>query len=83
MEELTMTSKERERLQMFINEQREDWEQQERQKAFLAHREGKKYDPLPFPGFDENAALQAVRSGWKSKLDLMFEKKYKKEGIIR
>lgn len=83
MEELTITSQERERLQMFINQQRQDWEQQEQQKAFLAHRNGEEYEVKDFPGFDENAALQAIRSGWKSKLDLMFEKKYKKEGIIR
>ena len=68
MEELTMTSKERERLQMFINEQRSEWDARERQKAFLAHREGKKYDPLPFPGFDENAAIQAVRNGLEIKI---------------
>lgn len=83
MEELTMTSQERERLQMFINEQREDWEQQERQKAFLASRKGENYEVRDFPGFDENAALQAVRSGWKSQLDKMFEKKFRKEGVRR
>ena len=76
-----MTSQERERVRMFINEQREEWDAEERQKAFLATRNGEKYDVKDFPGFDENAALQAIRSGWKSKLDLMFEKKYQREGL--
>ena len=78
-----MTTEERTRVEMFIREQAMDWESQERQKAFLASRSGEKYDPLPFPGFNENAALQAVRSGWKSKLDLLFEKKFKREGVKR
>lgn len=80
---ITMTSQERERVRMFVNEQREIWNAEEQQKAFLASRNGEKYDPLPFPGFDENAALQAVRSGWKSQLDKMFEKKFRKEGVRR
>lgn len=81
MEQLKMTQQERERVQMFTDEQEREWNAEERQKAFLAHREGKKYEPQPFPGFDENAALQAIRSGWKSKLDLLFEKKYQREGL--
>ena len=79
MEELTMTSQERARVRMLINEQRELWNAEERQKAFLASRNGEEYEVKDFPGFDENAALQAVRSGWKSQLDLMFEKKYREE----
>lgn len=76
-----MTTEERTRVEMFIREQAMDWEQQEQQKAFLASRKGEKYEVKDFPGFDENAALQAIRSGWKSKLDLMFEKKFRKEGV--
>lgn len=81
MSELIMTTEERTRVEMFIREQAMDWEQQEQQKAFLASRKGEKYEVKDFPGFDENAALQAIRSGWKSKLDLMFEKKFRKEGV--
>lgn len=77
----TMTLQEKQRVEMFIREQAQEWEQLERQKAFLATRNGEKYEVKDFPGFDENAALQAVRSGWKSQLDLMFEKKFKREGI--
>lgn len=81
MSELSMTTQEKERVQMFIAEQRAEWDEEERHKAFLAERRGEQYEPQPFPGFDENAALQAIRSGWKSQLDKMFDKKFKREGI--
>lgn len=81
MEELTMTTEERTRVEMFIREQAQEWDAEERQKAFLASRKGENYEVKDFPGFDENAALQAVRNGWKSKLDLMFERKFRREGV--
>ena len=83
MSELIMTTEERTKVEMFIREQREEWDAREQQKAFLAHRNGEEYEVKDFPGFDENAALQAIRSGWKSKLDLLFEKKFKREGVKR
>lgn len=81
MEQLKMTQQERTRVETFTREQREEWDAREQQKAFLAHRNGEEYEVKDFPGFDENAALQAIRSGWKSKLDLLFEKKYQREGL--
>ena len=81
MSELSMTTQEKERVQMFIAEQRAEWDEEERHKAVLAERGGQQYEPQHFPGFDENAALQAIRSGWKSQLDKMFDKKFKREGI--
>lgn len=83
MSELSITIQEKERVQMFVAEQRQQWDAEERHKAFLAERKGEQYEPRPFPGFDENAALQAVRSGWQSQLDKMFAKKFKREGITR
>lgn len=77
----TMTLEEKQRVKMFIREQAQEWEREERQKAFLASRKGENYEVRDFPGFDENAALQAVRSGWKSQLDKLFERKFKREGI--
>ena len=41
---------------------------------------GREYEPREFPGFDETVALQAIRNGWRSKLDLAFDKKRKREG---
>ena len=81
MSELSMTTQERERVQMFVAEQQAEWDAEERHKAFLAHRRGEQYEPQPFPGFDENAALQAIRNGWESQLDRLFKKKFKREGI--
>ena len=77
----TMTKQEKERVEMFVAEQRQEWDAEERHKEFLAGKRGEEYEPRPFPGFDENAALQAVRSGWQSQLDQMFDKKFKREGI--
>ena len=76
---LFMTSKEQERVASFIREQQNEWDAQEQQKMYAERLQGKDYEPQPFPGFDEASALQAVRSGWKSKLDLAFERKRKQE----
>lgn len=80
MAELTMTSQERERVDLFIREQRTEWERNEEQKMHLAALKGEEYTPQDFPGYNEQEALNAVRAGWKSKLDMMFEKKRKREG---
>lgn len=79
-EVLTVTQAEKERIALFINEQREEWNREEQNKALLAAREHKSYEPQPFPGFSEEVALRAIRSGWKSNLDKMFERKARREG---
>lgn len=80
MDKLTMTEQEKERVSSFIREQKSEWDAKEQEKVFNERLQGKEYEPQQFPGYDEAAALQAVRNGWKSKLDKMFEKKAKKEG---
>ena len=74
-----MTAQERERVQMFISEQKSDWEREESNKFLLAQREGKEYVKREFPGFSEEVALRAIRSGWKSQLDKLFDAKRKSE----
>lgn len=80
MEKLNITPEEKERVQTFIYEQKEAWNQAERAKMFSAQLQGVEYQPADFPGFDEATALQAVRNGWKSKLDKLFEAKRRREG---
>lgn len=80
MDKLYITPQEQERVAMFIHEQQVQWDETERAKAFSEQIQGRDYEPQPFPGFDEATALQAVRNGWKSKLDLLFENKRKREG---
>lgn len=79
MADLFVTQHEKERVASFIREQQAEWDEQERQKMYAERLKGVEYEPQPFPGFDEATALQAVRNGWKSKLDLAFERKRKQE----
>lgn len=79
MAELFMTEQEKIRVQSFIREQQEAWERKELQEYHNQRLEGKEYQVKEFPGFDEATALQAVRNGWKSQLDLAFERKYKQQ----
>ena len=79
-EVLTVTAEERERIKLFISEQKQDWEREESNKFLLAQREGKEYVKREFPGFSEEVALRAIRSGWKSNLDKLFERKARREG---
>lgn len=76
---LFVTQNEKERVASFIRQQEDEWNEQERAKMYSERLKGIDYEPQPFPGFDEATALQAVRNGWKSRLDLRFEKKRKQE----
>ena len=78
-DKIFMTSQEQARVASFIREQQEEWDAQEQQKMYAERLQCKEYEPQPFPGFDEATALQAIRNGWKSKLDLAFERKRKQE----
>ena len=80
MAELTITAQEKERVALFIQEQKEEWDAKERRVMYDERAKGREYEPREFPGFDEATALQAVRNGWRSKLDLAFDKKRKREG---
>ena len=80
MEELFITSQERERVEAFVNEQKEAWERKEMQEFHRQRLMGKEYELQPFPGIDEATALQQVRNGWESFLDREFKRKREKEG---
>lgn len=80
MEEIIYrTEKERQQVETFIREKKMDFERQERLNAIEAERKGETYQEKDFPGVSEKEALAAVRDGWKSKLDLAFERKRKRE----
>jgi hypothetical protein len=71
--------KERQQVESFIREKKWDFERQECVNAIDAERRGEPYQEKDFPGVSEQEALSAVRDGWKSKLDLAFERKRKRE----
>ncbi len=80
MAEIFYTSeKERQNVEAFIREQKEAFERDEMQKQIAAEREGKTYEMKEFQGVEESKALEAVRAGWKSRLDILFEKKKQRE----
>ena len=78
-EVLYRTEKERQQVETFIREKKMDFERQESLNAIDAERRGESYQEKDFPGVSEHEALAAVRDGWKSKLDLAFERKRKRE----
>lgn len=71
--------KERQQVETFIREKKEEFEYKEFIKVMEAERNFETYDPKEFPGVSKAEALAAVRDGWKSKLDLAFERKRKRE----
>lgn len=71
--------REKQKVKAFINEKRIAWETQECQNCINAERKGETYTEKPFPEISETEALAAVRDGWKSKLEIAFEKKRKRE----
>lgn len=81
MEQKTfITQEERRLIKAFQYEQQREFEQDERYKEAVARLKGENYEPQPFPGVDEEIALDAVRRGWKSGLDRAFERKARREG---
>lgn len=78
--EIYFNEQEKERTQLFLKEKKMTWEREQDMNAILAERKGETYERQPFPEISEKDALQCVRAGWKSELDLRFEKKAKKEG---
>ncbi len=73
------SERERQNVACYIKEQKDAFDYQERQNQLEAEREGKTYEIKEFQGIDEAKALEAVRAGWKSRLDIAFEKKKKRE----
>lgn len=73
------SEKEQQRVEAFIRERRSDFEREQLLNAISAERKGETYQEQEFPGVDKSEALAAVRDGWKSKLELAFERKRKRE----
>ena len=81
MEQKTYISdQERKQMKSFAYERQREHDRNELNKQHCAQLRGEVYEPQPFAGVDEAIALDAVRRGWKSQLDRMFEKKAKREG---
>lgn len=81
MEQKTyITDEERRLMKSFEYERQREHERNELNKQHCARLRGEEYEPQLFGGVSEEIALDAVRRGWKSQLDRMFEKKAKREG---
>ena len=73
------SDKEQQKVESFIREKKMDFEREQLLNAISAERKGETYQEQEFPGVDKSEALAAVRDGWKSKLELAFERKRKRE----
>lgn len=73
------SEKEQQKVEAFIREKKMEFERQELLNAISAERKGETYQEKEFEGVDKSEALAAVRDGWKSKLELAFERKRKRE----
>lgn len=73
------SEKEQQKVEAFIREKKMEFERQELLNAISAERNGETYQEKEFEGVDKSEALAAVRDGWKSKLELAFERKRKRE----
>lgn len=76
---LYMNKEEEKRVQSFIDEKRSDFEKEQDMLEYNAKRRGETYQRKEFQPISEDEALQVVRLGWKSHLEIMFEKKRKQE----
>lgn len=73
------SDKEQQKVESFIREKKMDFEREQLLNSINAERKGETYQEREFPGVDKSEALAAVRDGWKSKLELAFERKRKRE----
>ena len=73
------SDKEQQKVESFIREKKMDFERKQLLNSINAERKGETYQEQEFPGVDKSEALAAVRDGWKSKLELAFERKRKRE----
>lgn len=80
MEQLVCSEEERARIESFKRERKMEFDRQEQQKQLEAERKGAEYSPQTYSEPSDADCLAVVRNGWKSHLDMMFEKKAKREG---
>ena len=73
------SDKQQQKVESFIREKKMDFEREQLLNSINAERKGETYQEQEFPGVDKSEALAAVRDGWKSKLELAFERKRKRE----
>lgn len=70
-----MTEQEQQKVNAFKAENKMKWEDQQRQLEMKAKHKGEAFTPTDYVEVSDENALMAVRNGWKSKLDKLFEKK--------
>lgn len=79
MESVVMTNQEEKKVETFKIEHKMNWEREQFLLEVEAERKGETFTPGTYQEVSDADALAAVRAGWKSELDKLFEKKFKRE----
>lgn len=74
-----MTDEEQQKVNAFKAENKMKWESQQRQLEMEATHKGEAFTPTEYVEVSDENALMAVRNGWKSGLDKLFEQKRKRD----
>ena len=80
MEQVICSEQERDKIEAFKREKRTEFDRQEQLRQLEAERKGEEYTPQTYSEPSDEDCLSVVRNGWKSRLDIMFERKGKREG---
>lgn len=80
MEQVICSEQERAKIESFKRERKMEFDRQEQQKQLEAEHKGEAYTPQTYNEPSDAECLAVVRNGWKSHLDMMFERKGKREG---
>lgn len=74
-----MTEQERKKVEVLKNESRYKWEKEQARLQTEAEKKGETFTPEVYQEVSDEDALEALRNGWKSWIDEMFEKKKKRD----
>lgn len=83
MENVVCSDQERAKIESFKRELRNKFDQSEHLRKLEAGRKGENYVPSTYTEPSEAECLATIRAGWKSQLDMRFERKFKRQGISK
>lgn len=74
-----ISREEKDRIDIYIQNCKRDFEKEEAEREMQAEREGKPFEPRKFIAPSQATALSAIRAGWQSPLDIRFKQKFERE----
>ena len=74
-----ISKQEQERIDIYIQCCKNDFEKEEEEREIQAEREGKPFEARTFVPPSQATALAAIRAGWLSPLDKRFKEKFERE----